>query len=98
MPLAGANLSPVQNAFNNAMSKVHISVEWYFMVVPQLWGLMYWKKKMRVHEMPSGLIYRAPVPLTTMHNCVSPNQISQYFKCKHRRLEDYISARKGNTK
>lgn len=93
VPLAGANLSDVQKAFNKGMSALRITVEWYFKCVQQLWVFVDRKKKLRVQEMPVGLVYQAAVLLTNVHNCVQPNYISQYFECAPPSLEEYINTR-----
>lgn len=94
VPFSGANVTVVQRAFNKAMSKVRITVEWFFMEVKRLWGLTDADRKLRLGEMPAGLIYRAAVLLTNLRNCVSPNIISQYFACAPPSLEEYIRARR----
>lgn len=91
VPFAGANLTDVERAFNGAMSKGRVTVEWYFKEVKQFWGILDSKRKLRVREGPVGLAYRAGVLLTNMRNCISPNQISQYFRCSPPTLEEYIS-------
>lgn len=93
VPFAGANLSAVQKAFNKAMSAVRISVEWYFKCVKQLWSFVDSKRKLRVRQMPVGLVYQAAVLLTNLHNCIQPNEISQYFACVPPSLEAYINER-----
>lgn len=97
VPYSGANVTVAQRAFNHAMSKVRITVEWFFMEVKRLWGLTDAKRKMRVGEMPAGLIYRAAVVLTNLRNCVSPNIISQYFECAPPTIEEYICLRRDES-
>lgn len=75
VPLGGANLDDVRSAFNKTISKAHISVEWYFMELKRLWGLVDAKHKLRIRQMPAELIYRAAVLLTNFHNCARANGI-----------------------
>eukprot|EP00171_Calliarthron_tuberculosum_P001528 IDg1528t1 len=89
--LYGSNLSPAQRAFNLAMSKVRVTVEWVFKKVKLYWTTLDFKRKLRIAEAPVGTLYICGMLLTNMRNCIYPNTISQYFNCTPPTLEQYLS-------
>ena len=93
IPFEGANLSAIKKAFNKAMSKSRVTVEWFFKELNSLWSFVDYERLLRVNQMPVGLIYRAAVLLTNFRNCVQPNEISQYFDCPPPSLEEYAMSR-----
>lgn len=93
IPFDGASLSAVKKAFNKAMSKSRVTVEWFFKEVKLLWSFVDCKRRLRLKQMPVGLLYRAAVLLTNFRNCVEANEISQFFNCPPPSLDEYISTR-----
>ena len=90
VPLQGSNLSAARRAFNVAMARSRINVEWYFKEVKSHWTSMDFKRKLRVREAAVGSLYIVAVLLTNVRNCVYPNSISQYFNCLPPSLEEYL--------
>lgn len=88
VPFSGANLDEIRKAFNRAMSKGRISLEWYFMEVKHLWSLVDVKRKLRVRKMPAGLIYKAVELLTNLNNSTNTNLIAQYLSATQPGLEN----------
>ena len=93
IPFEGANISAFKKASNKSISNSRVTVEWFFKEVKLLWAFVGCKGRLRIKQMPIGLIYRAAVLLTNFRNCVQPNEISQYFDCLPPSLEEYISSR-----
>ena len=91
IPFQGSSLTSYEKAYNGAMSKGRVTVEWYFKEVKLYWSTMDYKRKLRTGESPVGALYIAALLLTNIRNCVYPNTISQYFKCSPPTLEEYIS-------
>ena len=91
VPIQGSHLSNAQKAFNAAMSRARVTVEWIFKEVKQYWSTVDFKRKMRSGESPVASLYLAAMLLTNMRNCVYPNPISQYFRYTPPTLEDYLA-------
>ena len=81
VPFSGSNLSDAQKAFNTAMAKSRVTVEWYFREVKRYWTLLDYRRKLRVKEAAVGSLYLAAILLTNVRNCCYPNTISQCFGC-----------------
>lgn len=64
------------------------------MEVKRLWGSTDAEQKMRLGEMPSGLIYREAVVMKNLQNCVSPNIASQFFECAPPSMFEYVHVRR----
>ena len=92
-PFSGSNLSDIEKAFNKAMARSRVTVEWFFKEVKLYWSYVDFKRKMRTREHAVGAIYVAAVLLTNMRNCIYPNSISQYFECPPPSLEEYMTHR-----
>lgn len=95
IPYSGGHMTAWESAFNKAMSKVRITVEWYFKEVKSLWSFVDCKRRLRVLQMPVGMMYQAAVLLTNFRNCLEPNEISQYFNCRPPNLQEYVEGRGG---
>ena len=76
-PYQGSNLSAPHRAFNSAMSRGRITVEWYFQEVELYWSTMNYKRKMQTGESPVGALYIAAMLLTNLRDCVYPKSLSQ---------------------
>ena len=46
---------------------------------------------MKVLMVPTSKMYVVAVALTNMHNCLYPNQTSQYFDMEPPSLEEYLA-------
>ncbi|EGZ22266.1 hypothetical protein PHYSODRAFT_489016 [Phytophthora sojae] len=87
----GSNLSDTQKAFNAAMSKVRVAVEWGFGGIIRLWPFLVLRLSQRLYLSPVGKRYLVGVLLTNFRNCSNPNQISKLFSIKPPSLEEYLS-------
>jgi len=99
VPIQRSEITSYQKAFNTAMSKGRVIVEWYFKEVKFYWAAMDYKRKMRTGESPVGALYIAAMllMLTNMRNCVYPNPTAQYFSCTPPTLESYLSHKEGDS-
>lgn len=59
-PFLGANTSSVHKEFIKQISTVRITFEWYLRCVKKLWSFKDSERKIRVREIPVGLIYLGP--------------------------------------
>eukprot|EP00171_Calliarthron_tuberculosum_P019957 IDg19957t1 len=62
-----------QRAFNLAISRVIVTVEWVLKEIKLYWTSVDYRRKMLVTESPVGAMYIAAMLLTNMRNCVHPN-------------------------
>ena len=91
IPFQGSNLNSSQLAFNKAMSRLRIPVEWLFKEVKQYFPLMDFARKLKVNQAPVGSLYLLSVLLTNFRACVYRNSLSIYFNCAPPSLEEYLS-------
>ncbi len=84
------DLPPAEQAFNVAMSKGRIAVEWGFLDVVQTWGYLDCTKGMMVWKTPVAHYYQAASLLTNFHCCLYGNRTSKYFGLPPPSLADYI--------
>jgi hypothetical protein len=89
-PFSGGNWTEEELEWNAAMSAVWIEVEHGFGNVTHLWPFLNAQWKHQVYASPVGWYYCVRVLLTNMHNCIQPNQTSQYFSCEPPVLEEYF--------
>lgn len=73
VPASGSNLSHALKVFNNAMSSVRITVEWYFKSLNIYWTSVDFKRKMRIGIGPVGLVYYVAMLISNMRNCLHAN-------------------------
>lgn len=88
--ISGDDLTEEQSEWNHMMSSFRIEVEHGFADVIRLWPYLnvWWKH--RVFYSPVGRYYRVGVLFTNAHNCIRPNQTSQFFHCEPPTLEEYF--------
>jgi len=83
-------LNHVMQQFNQVMSGVRITVEWFFGLVSSLWPMATTKKMLQIEKMPLAKLYFSAILLTNCHTCMYNNQMSEYFEIKAPALEDYL--------
>ena len=89
-PLANRQeLAPSQEAFNQSMSQVRVSVEWVFGDVVSSFKFTDFKKKLKIGLSAVGKIYIACVVLCNALTCVFGNNTSTFFGVKPT-LEEYF--------
>lgn len=91
VPFQGSSLSAAQMAFNTAMAKVRITVEWVFKEVKMYFATLDFKRKLKIYESPIGLLYLSSMLLCNFRNCIYPNQVSKYFNVRPPTLEEYVN-------
>ena len=78
-------------AFNTAMSKVRESVEWGFATIIRSWPFLGHKTSMKLFKIPVARYYILGAFLCNIRNCLYPNQVAIYFKCKPVALDEYLN-------
>jgi hypothetical protein len=77
-------------AINSAMKKVRISVEWSYWSVISIFEFLNYRSNIKIRENPNiNEIYFVATFLTNCHNCLHPNQTSEYFGMLPPTLEHY---------
>jgi DDE superfamily endonuclease len=82
--------SPEEVAFNEAMSKVRVTVEWAFRDVKQYFTHPDVPRKLRLRVTPAGLWYVCSVMLWNFRVCLYRSQAAQYFDCDALDIADYL--------
>lgn len=90
IPMLGTELTEMQRQLNTEQSRVRISVEWFYSEVNKYWTRCVYKRTLRLHAAPVGLMYKAALLLTNFRSCIYPNEISRFFKVTPPTLEDYL--------
>jgi len=85
-------LTVLMSLFNQWMSGVRISVEWFFGLVGALWPFVHCEDEMKVDLMPLQELYFCAILLTNCHSCFYGNQISSYFLINPPAIEHYLDA------
>ncbi|XP_071946235.1 uncharacterized protein [Antedon mediterranea] len=89
-PFPTVRITPEQVAFNAAMSKVRISVEWLFVDIVNIFKFTDYKKSQKVQLSACGKMYIVSGILTNAHTCVYKNNTSAYFELEPPSLEEYF--------
>ena len=89
-PFGGANLTPQEHAFNRSMSQVRVSVEWIFGETVNHFKFNDYKKNLKIGLSPVGKIYRVSALLVNAHNCLYPNNTSQFFNLDPPTIDEYF--------
>jgi nuclease HARBI1 len=88
----GRNLTVEMVRFNRNMSKVRQSVEWGFHIVLALFPGLEVRNRNKIFLSPVGAAYIVCGFLGNIHNCLYPNQISQFFGVSPPCVEDYVNS------
>jgi hypothetical protein len=90
-PYRGAELSPDQRAFNLAMSRMRICVEWMFGYVIKYWAFVDFTKTQKALLSPVGPMYGVCVLLVNCRTCIAGgNQTSESFRLTPDSLHQYL--------
>jgi hypothetical protein len=90
-PHRGAELSPDQRAFNLAMSRMRVCVEWMFGHVIQYWAFVDFTKTQKALLSPVGPMYGVCVLLINCRTCIMRgNNTSAHFDLAPDTLADYL--------
>lgn len=86
----GANLSQAQRAYNRALSRVRISVEWQFGKVVQMFPFVDFSADLNLLLQPIAKYYLVAALLTNAHTTCYGSITSKYFNCFPPTLEEYF--------
>lgn len=90
-PFPTINMTAEQEAFNAAMSRVRISVEWVFGNIINYFKYTDFSKSQRMLLSPCGKAYIVSGLLSNAHTCLYKNITSQYFDLTPPSLEEYFN-------
>jgi hypothetical protein len=90
-PFRGANKPIPQRRWNRRMRSVRICVEHGFQIMTTLWSHLKYVPHQKVFARPLAKEFLACTALTNLHNCLHPNQVSQYFGLNPPTIEQYCS-------
>ena len=83
-------LSPAEQAFNESMSKVRVSVEWVFGDVVNYYKFTDFKKNLKIGLSAVGKTYIICALLRNALTCLYGNNTSRFFDVKPPTLEEYF--------
>ncbi|KIJ40478.1 hypothetical protein M422DRAFT_101351, partial [Sphaerobolus stellatus SS14] len=89
-PYKGPVLTPQQQVFNNAMSRIREPVEWLFKEVTQQFAFLDFARSQKILLSPCGLYYLVAILLCNAHTILHYPQIPQYFTCSPPTLQEYF--------
>lgn len=92
-PAQGGDLSDAQKAFNRAMSRARVTVEWSFRKMKSLWAVLDFHRKLKIRESPVSYIVYAVALLHNAHNCLHRNEVSRFFNCPPPSFREYLEQR-----
>ena len=87
----GHPLSEEQSAFNKAMSKARVAIEWSFLETACYFSYVDHKRGMKIFETPVGHYYKVATILTNIHTILYGSRASSYFDVEYPSLEEYLS-------
>ena len=90
VPFPGNNLGENQPAFNASMSKVHISGEWAFGEIVNLFKFRDFQKTQKVLLSACAKMYIVSGLLTNDHSCLYKNNTLSYFGLDLPTLNEYF--------
>jgi hypothetical protein len=90
-PVKGIHLDGNQAKWNKLCRHVRIVVEWSFGNLQSKWSHLMFKPSMKVFLVPTAKMYLVAGFLCNVHNCIYPNQVSQYFGLEPPALESYLN-------
>ena len=90
-PHRGNNLTPAQQRYNKAMSRVRESVEYGFGKIEQYWAFCDFKKNLKLYLQPIGKVYLVATLLTNCHTCMYGCAVNGIFDSTPPTIEEYLS-------
>lgn len=79
-----------QESHNDSMKAPRASVEWGFKDVKQVCSFLDFPHKMKVREVPVGLLYKIGALVWNLRCCMYGSATSAFFKCAPPSVEDYL--------
>ena len=89
-PYKGANVTPIQRAWNKEMSAVRINVEWIFGDIVNYFKFIDFKKGLKLQLSAIGKMYHVCALLQNARTCLYRNKTSMYFDLDPVTLENYF--------
>ena len=89
-PFKKNNLTAEQQAYNKAMSKVRVSVEWVFGEILQYFAFVDFKKNKKIALSEIGKMYRACALLHNARTCLYGSSASRFMDIEPPSLEMYF--------
>jgi len=86
----GANLTQGQQLYNTSMSEVRVTVEWAFGEIVKNWGMLDYKKKLKIGLSAVGKFYLVATLLRNAITCLYGSQISRFFDLDPPRAIEYF--------
>ena len=90
-PFKNAQLNPQQRAYNKAMSKARIGVEWVFGDIVNLFKFLDFKKNLKLGLSAVGKMYLVCVILMNLHTCMYGSMASSYFNIDPPTVHEYLA-------
>ena len=87
----GANLNPLEERYNQAMSSARVSVEWLFGLVSNYFKFIDFKKMQRIGVSPVAKVYIICSLLQNAQTCLYGNLISENFNLNAPQIRDFFS-------
>jgi len=89
-PFQGLHLTPLQQDFNLAMSRVRTSVEWIFGDIINYFSFLDYKKNLKIGLSAVGKMYIVCALLTNARTCLYSSTTSRYFNLDPPSMKDYF--------
>ena len=89
-PFRQAQLTPLMQEYNTAMSSVRVSVEWLFGDIMNSYKFLSFKKNLKIFLSSVGKMYVVCALLRNAITCLYRNQTSLYFGLEPPVLEEYF--------
>jgi nuclease HARBI1 len=78
----GTFITPEQAAFNKAMSRSRVTVEWTFKNIKKFWNHAAYPRKLELCRTPFGVLYGTGIFLWDFRCCVCGSTTSRFFSCQ----------------
>ena len=90
-PFRNVRPTVVQTAYNRAMSKVRIGVEWVFGGIVNFFKFLDFKKNLKLGLQPIGKMYIVCTFLMNLRTCMYGSMTSNYFNIDPPTVEEYLA-------
>ncbi|KIJ23155.1 hypothetical protein M422DRAFT_196275 [Sphaerobolus stellatus SS14] len=80
-PFKGPSITPEEQHWNTAMSKIREPIEWLFKEVSQKFTFLDFSRNQKILLTPCGLYYLVSLLLCNAHTILHYPEIPQYFSC-----------------
>ncbi|KAK3714768.1 hypothetical protein QZH41_007490 [Actinostola sp. cb2023] len=90
-PYKGGNLTAMQEAYNQSMSKVRVAVEWVFNDILNYFAFLDFKKNLKVGLSAIGKVYLVCALLRNARTCLYGSSTTTFFDVDPPSLEQYFT-------